>query len=122
MVEQSKENNLDKIFIHGKSFKPSVPYCDGSYSLLVGTYIKQLTGKDPQYLDPLAENLYSGEIKGVVLLAHNRSVTYDYMNHAPDSFYGELASGSIVIDPWRRFKTNDDSIKVIYYGNTRRNT
>ena len=36
--------------------------------------------------------------------------------------YCKIEPGSIVVDPWRTFTTDDPTIKVIHYGNTRNNT
>jgi UDPglucose 6-dehydrogenase len=54
LVEQARENNLP-IVIHGKAYKPDVPYCIGSYSTLIGYYIKE-AGFSVSYLDPLADD------------------------------------------------------------------
>jgi UDPglucose 6-dehydrogenase len=119
LVIESAKHNLP-IFIHGKSFKPGVPYTDGSYSLLVGQYVKEITGEDPTYIDPLTEKELPENVKGVVLLAHNASVTYNYSsNKYTNDLYTNFINGSIIVDPWRTYKTKDQSIKVIYYGNTR---
>lgn len=117
LIKESNVNQLP-IYIHGKSFKPNVPYTDGSYSLLVGKYVKDLSGKEVIYIDPLTGETVD-EVKGVVLLAHNESVTYNYSNKSTNDLYCEILAGSIVVDPWRTYKNNDKSIKVIYYGNTR---
>jgi UDPglucose 6-dehydrogenase len=117
LVKQSMENNLP-IYIHGKSFKPDVPYTDGSYSLLIGESIKRIMGQEPTYIDPLT-GIAPKEINGIILLAHNTSVTYNYNSRSTNNLYCNFISGSIVVDPWRTFKTQDQSIKVIYYGNTR---
>ena len=54
-----------------------------------------------------------------MLLAHNQQVTYGYSGVTEKQpLYTELLNGSIVIDPWRSFTTDQD-IKVIHYGNTR---
>lgn len=119
LAEQSNKNGLE-IYIHGKSFKPGVPYTDGSYSLLVGWYIEEIMGIDPIYIDPLTETTIPTDIKGVVLLAHNESVTYNYNNKTTNKLYCNILPGSIVVDPWRTYKTDNNLIKVIHYGNTRR--
>jgi len=112
LVDLAKENSLE-IFIHGKSYKPDVPYCDGSYSLLIGHYC-QLLGFDPKYIDPLTgDNRES--VLGVVLLAHNKKVTY---NKEDQNLYCKIEKGSIVVDPWRSFTHSD--LRVIHYGNTRK--
>ena len=54
LVDQAKKSGLP-IAIHGKAYKPDVPYCIGSYSTLVGFYIKE-AGYNVQYLDPLADD------------------------------------------------------------------
>lgn len=117
LIKQANENNLP-IYIHGKSFKPNVPYTDGSYSLLVGSYIEQLSGKRPIYIDPLTDIVPTG-IRGVILLAHNSSVTYNYYSRNTNNLYCNFISGSIIVDPWRTYTSKDESIKVIHYGNTR---
>ena len=43
------------IIIHGKAYKPDVPYCIGSYSTLVGYYVEQ-AGKTVKYIDPIADD------------------------------------------------------------------
>jgi UDPglucose 6-dehydrogenase len=115
LVKHAKENKMS-IFIHGKAYKPGVEYCDGSYSLLIGHYCKEL-GYEPTYIDPLTGDDVNG-CYGVVLLAHNRKVTYEYRGFEElQSLYCKIEQGSIVVDPWRTFKSNDH--KVIHYGNTR---
>jgi UDPglucose 6-dehydrogenase len=110
------------IVIHGKAYKPDVPYCIGSYSTLIGHYIQE-NGIQVKYLDPLADDttdvVDSLDQPAVVLLAHNRHVTYGYTgNDLDDGFYSEIPPGSILVDPWRRLAT-DDRYTVIHYGNTR---
>lgn len=89
------------IVILGKSFKPGVPYTDGSYGMLVGYYCNQL-GSTPSYDTVLA-------VPAVYLLGHN--VDYDLT---------AMANGSVVIDPWRTAISKSGAVKVIHYGNTRR--
>ena len=115
LVKHADENRMS-IFIHGKAYKPGVEYCDGSYSLLIGHYCKQL-GHAPTYIDPLTgDNI--NYVYGVVLLAHNRKVTYEYRGfQEKQDLYCIIEKGSIVIDPWRTFKSDDHT--VIHYGNTR---
>jgi UDPglucose 6-dehydrogenase len=117
LVKHAEESGLD-IYIHGKAYKPDVEYCDGSYSLLVGHYCTQL-GYSPIYVDPLTgDNIDS--VQGVILLAHNKRVTYEYRGFAENQgLYCAIEKGSIVVDPWRTFSTLED-IKVVHYGNTRK--
>lgn len=116
LVNTSKDNDLP-IVIHGKSYKPRVSHLDGSYSLLVGHYCKEL-GVAPTYVDNSTGDRYTSKDPAVFLLAHSATTTYKYWD-APqeDELYCELPTGSIVVDPWRKFKSDD--LKVIHYGNTR---
>ena len=115
LVAQAKENDLP-ILIHGVAYKPDVPYRDGSYSLLVAHYCKK-AGYHPILVDPYTHP-QRGPFKAVVLLAHSSDITYKYMNTAhKQELYCQLSKGSIVVDPWRKFK--DERYKVIHYGNTR---
>lgn len=115
LVKHAKENSMS-IFIHGKAYKPDVEYCDGSYSLLVGHYCEQL-GHKPTYIDPLTGDDIQG-CYGVVLLAHNKKVTYEYRGFKEyQNLYCKIEKGSIVVDPWRTFNSNEH--KVVHYGNTR---
>lgn len=107
------------VYIHGKAYKPGVSYIDGSYSLLIGHYLARL-GHHVNYIDPLTEPNVPEEVCGVVLMAHNSRITYGYTGQdSEQKLYTRIASGSIVIDPWRTYKTDDKSIRVIHYGNTR---
>ena len=108
------------VYIHGKAYKPNVAYLEGSYSLLVGYYLKQM-GIDPVYLDPLTEESLPASVLGCVLMAHNQQITYGYAGvDQEQNLYCEIEDGSIVIDPWRKFTTTKN-IQVIHYGNTRVN-
>jgi len=111
------------IVIHGKAYKPDVPYCVGSYSTLIAHYIIE-RGFSVQYLDPLADDradcVESINRPHVVLMAHNRQVTYGYTGQqAPDLTYCEFPLGSVVVDPWRQ-QSDIPGITVIHYGNTRK--
>lgn len=107
------------VYIHGKAYKPDVAFTEGSYSLLVGHYLKEL-GITPIYIDPLVETTNPTSVKGVVLLAHNRGVTYGYTgNVEQQSLYCQIEDGSVIIDPWRQYTTSNATIQVIHYGNTR---
>lgn len=117
LVKHAEENKMS-IFIHGKAYKPGVEYCDGSYSLLVGHFCEEL-GFAPTYIDPLTGDDINS-VFGVVLLAHNKRVTYEYRGWEENQdLYCKIEKGSIVVDPWRTFKSEDH--KIVYYGNTRIN-
>jgi UDPglucose 6-dehydrogenase len=121
LVDQSAQTGLP-IVIHGKAYKPDVEYCIGSYSTLVGHYVKE-AGLDVVYVDPLADNR-DGVVDGVdspavFLWAHNRKITYEYTGDQKDTQpYCTIAPGSIIVDPWRKL-TSSAGITVIHYGNTR---
>lgn len=117
LVDLANEYNYP-IYIHGKAYKPGVEYCDGSYSLLVGHYCEQ-HGFAPTYVDPLTGDNASPEESCVMLMAHSSSTTYKYMQENSDSVYCTIPAESVVVDPWRKFKSQDDTVKVIQYGNTR---
>jgi UDPglucose 6-dehydrogenase len=123
LVVQAQKNNLP-IVIHGKAYKPDVPYCVGSYSTLIGHYI-QLAGHRVSYVDPMADDkthvIDSTDRPAVVLMAHNRSITYSNVSgdHA-DHFYYDIQPGSVIVDPWRCLPTDLPNVTVIHYGNTRR--
>jgi UDPglucose 6-dehydrogenase len=102
LVIESNRLNLP-IIILGQSYKPDVEYLDGSSSILVGHYCESAYGSKYKVQYDLET-----PIKGIYLLGHmGKHHDYDF----PD--------GSVVLDPWRSFKT-DKKIKVIHYGNTRK--
>jgi UDPglucose 6-dehydrogenase len=111
------------IAIHGKAYKPDVPYCIGSYSTLVGHYVTQRK-INLSYVDPLADDVRSvvpdlGHQAHVILWAHNRKITYDYTGDQDDTQpYCDIPPGSIIVDPWRQLSSSD-RYTVIHYGNTR---
>ena len=121
LVDQAKSRGMS-IVIHGKAYKPDVPYCIGSYSTLVGYYVKE-AGFGVRYLDPLADDQTEviAELAGpsVVLWAHNRKITYEYTGDQADTQpYCEIPPGSVIVDPWRKLP-NLDGLTVVHYGNTR---
>jgi UDPglucose 6-dehydrogenase len=100
LVIESDKVNLP-IVILGEAYKPDVHYKDGSSSILVGHYCEAYGSAKKVTYDPIEP------IKAVYLLGHmGKHHDYDF----PD--------GSVVVDPWRSFKT-DKNIKIIHYGNTR---
>lgn len=87
------------VVILGKSYKPDVEYTEGSTSILTGYYL-QKKGVDFEFdSDPKI---------AVYLLAH-RGKFYDF----------PFPKGSVVLDVWREFKSEDENVKIIQYGNTR---
>lgn len=121
LVDEAKQRGMS-VIIHGKAYKPDVPYCIGSYSTLVGYYVKQM-GFNVRYVDPLADDPTEvvSELIGpaVVLWAHDRQITYEYTGEQTKTqAYCEIPKGSVIVDPWRKL-TSTDQYSVIHYGNTR---
>ena len=118
LVELSTEYKLP-IVIHGKSYKPYVPYINGSYSLLVGHFIEE-HGYSVNYADPLTHDVWEGP--AVILLAHNPAVTYfgTSVEIVESQFYFNISPGSVIVDPWRAVFDIPDCV-IIHYGNTRKN-
>jgi UDPglucose 6-dehydrogenase len=122
LVEQAKLLNLP-IVIHGKAYKPDVEYCIGSYSTLVGHYVKE-AGHKVVYVDPLADDptdvVAAIDTPAVFLWAHNRKITYEYTGDQVDTQpYCDIKEGSVIVDPWRKLTTTRRDIIIIQYGNTR---
>jgi len=117
LVEKAKEYNLP-ILIHGVAYKPDVPYKDGSYSLLVAHYCEEM-GYYPILVDPMTHPL-RGPFKAVVLLGHSNQVTYNYTKEVQkQTFYCYLEKDSVIVDPWRLYKNEEQKYIYIPYGNTR---
>jgi UDPglucose 6-dehydrogenase len=118
-LKNLQELNDLTIVIHGKAYKPDVDLLDGSYSLLISSYLTEM-GAIYTYSDPLTGDVVADGTTAIVLLAHNRQITYGYTGELPEQqLYYKLGAGSVVVDPWRKFKTDNKSIKVLHYGNTR---
>jgi UDPglucose 6-dehydrogenase len=122
LVAESTTANLP-IVIHGKAYKPDVPYCIGSYSTLVGYYIEE-AGLPVVYVDPLADDstkvVECVDTPAVFLWAHNRRVTYEYTgDQEATKPYCDIKTGSVIVDPWRQLPLDMANIKVVHYGNTR---
>lgn len=97
LVRHAKENSLP-IVILGKSYKPDVPYEDGSTTILTGHFCSE-SGIKPEFD-------IETKTPSVFLLGH--------MGKFHDYNYPE---GSIIVDPWRAYTSEIN--KVIHYGNTR---
>jgi UDPglucose 6-dehydrogenase len=122
LVVQAQKHNLPMV-IHGKAYKPDVPYCIGSYSTLVGFYVEQ-AGHRVSYVDPLADDstnvVADVDHPAVFLWAHNRKITYEYTGDQQDTQpYCKIRPGSFIVDPWRKLPQTLEGITVVHYGNTR---
>jgi UDPglucose 6-dehydrogenase len=118
LTDLQKKHDLP-IVIHGKAYKPDVDMLEGSYSLLIGSYLEQQEAHF-FYSDPLTGDTVHDDTECIVLLAHNRQITYGYTGELPQQqLYFTPGHGSVIVDPWRRYTTRNPSYKVIHYGNTR---
>ena len=107
------------IYILGKAYKPEIDILDGSYSLLVGSYLEQ-AGARFAYIDPNTGDSVDTVEPCVALLAHNSHVTYGYTQQSVDlNTYVEILPGSVVVDPWREYTATGPTVTVVHYGNTR---
>lgn len=93
LTELSNEHNLP-IVIMGESYKPGVPYIDGSYTKLIAYYL----GSTITAFDKIDE-------PAIFLLGHR-----NIFNNT------EFPKGSVVLDPWRE-RNNPDTI---HYGNKKK--
>ena len=110
------------IVIVGKAYKPGVDYLEGSGSLLVEYYIRA-QGRDVYFLDKYTGDElpnYIADNPCAYLLMHDAEVTYCDSPLKDDITKQEIrpASGSVIIDIWRKQKPIS-GCKVIHYGNTR---
>lgn len=92
LLEIRDEYNLP-IIILGESYKPGVPYIDGSYSKLIAHYLDY------------TELIYDQIVKPAIYLLSHRGV---YNNT-------DFPQGSVILDPWREYDKNKGNT-VIYYG------
>jgi UDPglucose 6-dehydrogenase len=97
----------DKICILGKSYKPAVPYTNGSCSLLIGHYINARNG-NVFYYDPNTNDVEIPKNVNVFLIGYWEQWVEQF-NFPPNS---------VVIDPWRKL-ASQDNLTIIHYGNTR---
>ena len=102
LVIEANKVNLP-IVILGKSYKPDVPYEDGSTTILTGHFCESYGSRYKVEFDPIEPK------KAVYLLGHMGK----FHNYS-------FPEGSVIIDPWRAYST-DKNIKIIHYGNTRLN-
>lgn len=97
------------VIILGKSYKPGVSLTDGSYSILIGHYVQQLGG-NLQYYSPETNETALQEVDTPVYIISFPAQWVDEYNY-PDN--------CTVLDPWRKFTTQNPTITVVHYGNTR---
>lgn len=119
LVAIAKRDNLP-VVIHGRAYKPFVPYTIGSYSELVGHFVEQ-AGVKLYYVDPLTGDTEVPTTAAVILMAHNASVTYagTGVDGSNQGWYFEPVVGSTIVDPWRTV-CDITGMTVIHYGNPRK--
>jgi len=119
LIKLSRETGYP-VVIHGRAYKPYVPYTIGSYSELVGHFVS-VAGVELNYVDPLTEDDYQPSQPCVILMAHSASITYfgTGVEIKENSFYCNIPHGSILVDPWRQLP-DIEGVRVIHYGNPRK--
>jgi len=113
LIKLAESRNLP-IVILGRSYKPSVPFDDGSYSLLVGHYIEE-AGLYVEYEDFLTGHSRSSDGPAVFLKAHSLKVTYG--SDTEFDLGASIPHGSVVVDPWREVTL--PGIDTVHYGASR---
>jgi len=96
------------VCILGKAYKPSVPYIDGSYSLLVGYYVEK-HGGTVYYYDPNTGDLDLPDVTFTYLIGYWEKWVEEFI----------FTDNSVVVDPWRKVTSSNTTIKIVHYGNTR---
>ena len=108
------------VIIIGKAYKPGVIYEDGSYSILVGYYIKKF-GHQVYYHDPLTKDFVPKKVMSATyLIAHDFEVSYSGTKAPKSKKLKKIMfkKNSIIVDPYRKCPPIKNC-KVIHYGNTR---
>jgi UDPglucose 6-dehydrogenase len=119
MAGLADRHALKETWIHGKTYKPRVPYTSGSYSLLVAHHLERM-GRRARFIDPLTGDSRD-RVHGVVLLAHEPQADHPAAScESRRGFYCAFEPGSVILDPWRRVEPGlFPGCVVVHYGNTR---
>lgn len=104
--------NGQNITIIGKSYKPGVPYTNGSVSLLTGHYIEKHGGNVKYYDHNTGDTDLLTEWTDVYLIG--------YWDTWVDNM--SFPVWATVIDPWRKITPQQHNGGIIHYGNTRIST
>ena len=99
------------VTIIGKAYKPSVPYINGSASMLVGHYIEQHGGTVHYYDLNTSDTDLRDDWTEVYLIG--------YWDKFVESIHIK-SPACVLIDPWRRATASMHSGEIIHYGNTRK--
>ena len=102
--------------ILGSGFKPGIPYEDGSPSLLVGHYLKEIGYEVHAIPDAASSQIENHKGLGPVAYLVGWFGYFENFEFNPNSY---------VIDPWREVRVNkhiaENGIQVFHYGDTRSN-
>lgn len=88
-----------EVYFTSDSYKPHVPYTNGSYSLLVQHYVKKFNTNVTKDIDQA----------DVIVRVHES----DEINEEG------LSPGVVIFDPWRTYVPTSEYHTVVHYGNTR---
>lgn len=104
-----------KITIIGKAYKPGVPYINGSYSLLVGHYIEELSGEVKYYDIHTGDTDLNTDWTDVYLIGYWE----DWVEKLEwNKVFTKTKKSYTFVDPWRLMPDMKGQT-VVHYGNTR---
>lgn len=112
IVADQARSLLLPVAILGRSYKPGVPYIDGSPSTLLIAHLEELGVLISDWWDP-----YSGGDTPVTLPTDRPFIAVIATDH-PEFIQLVLPYGSVVIDPWGR-QPERDGVTLITPGRTR---
>jgi UDPglucose 6-dehydrogenase len=101
--------NGNNVTIVGKAYKPGVEYLNGSSSLLVGYYIKELGGHVCYYDPNTNDNDLMIDWTDVYLIGYWDNFVYNI----------NFPLWTTIIDPWRKIPEDQHYGDRIHYGDTR---
>jgi UDPglucose 6-dehydrogenase len=101
-IAQKLASLKNPVVILGTNYKPNTTLIDGSYGLLVNSYLQSM--HVATYLDT---NPPTAEIYTYLICHENTYLDFPFYKN------------SIIFDPWRSFKTERTDLSIYYYGNTR---
>jgi UDPglucose 6-dehydrogenase len=101
------------VTIIGKAYKPSVPYTNGSASMLVGYYVEKHGGTVNYFDINTGDTDLKKEWSQVYLIGYWEPYVEQAVSNIP--------AQAVIIDPWRKLTVDDPTkVEVIHYGNTRK--
>lgn len=97
-----------RVCIVGKAYKPGVHYTIGSANMLVGHYVEELGGTLSYYDLNTGDDIFPDADVYIIGYWEGWVEQIKWPNNC------------VVLDPWRQLTTENKSIKLIHYGNTRK--